>query len=147
VQPLNNCTDHFEAIDSHSSQSLRLTLGELDASTSTTQTVLFSLLHTRISREESAISQGWKELRIIANQSTSDAHAASACLTSRPTTGHPNTHVNSTASLDSVEYLQDGPTLLLVDKVSFKISTVYLNLPGTLSHANSRDRRFPTTRP
>jgi hypothetical protein len=131
-------------IDGESIQVLRLALRELDTAASTTQTVFLSFLHTRISREEPAISQGWEEFSIVADQSTSNPHAASASLAGGTTTGNADADVNGTAPFTSVKHLQDGPTFCLVDEIGFEISTVNLDLSGTLPHADAGDRRLST---
>ncbi len=123
----------------------RLTLRELNATTSTTQTWLLTFLHTRVSRQEVAIAERVEILFVEADQCTSQAHANCTSLSGRAATMNADQNVDCFASRASFESLLDRFAILIVHEISFERFAVDRHLAAASTHTYAGDRGLAAT--
>ena len=123
----------------------RLTLAELNASTSTTQTGLFTLFHTRVTGQIPAFTKCFVECFVVADKSTRQSHANRSALARRPAAVDSNQHVYFVAEFNRRQRCLDGLLILLVYKVLFERLFVDRDFAAAITYSNSSNAAFATT--
>jgi hypothetical protein len=124
----------------------RLTLGELNSTSRTTQTVFLSFFHSRIASQESIRTQRWEILFVEAHQRSRKSHSDRAGLADGSTTTHPNENINLISVPDVVKRFHNESPFRFVYEILFEGSIVNRDFPGPVLDANSSYRRFATAR-
>src|SRR5690606_41656538 len=95
---------------------------ELGSAASAPETVLLAFLHARIARQMAAVAKRLERLGVIADQRSSDPHAARAGLPRRAPAGDANDDVDVTPAIDHVQRLDRPGSILFVRKIHFQVA-------------------------
>ena len=125
--------------------SCRLSLAELRCAASCLQTVLLSLLHTRISREEACLLQHRTIVLICFKQCSRDAVTDSACLAGHTAADDIDADVKLLAGLSRNKRLTNRHSQNLKAKIVLDVSLVDRNLTSSRHQIDSGNRSFSSS--
>tara|TARA_B100001105_G_scaffold134001_1_gene107280 strand:- start:448 stop:873 length:426 start_codon:yes stop_codon:yes gene_type:complete len=117
--------------------SKNLPLGKLGLLTRFTQTDFFTFDSSRISRDETRISQGWAKRLIVRKESTSDTMPNRTSLAESTATANRYAEVKFACNISHFQRLPDDHTGSFPTEVFIKTTVIYPDTPIASGHKDS----------